>query len=99
MTKNTKYAVDTLLAYLDDVKSWLSKSFLLLNTDKTEVIVFCPSEHRASNQLYLKTLNYLISPQVQNLGVEFDKCLKFDKKNSAVVGSSFFHLRALSKIK
>lgn len=49
LAKNTKCAIDTPSACLDDVKSWLSKKFIFLNTDKTEVIVFRASEHRTSN--------------------------------------------------
>ncbi len=99
LIKKTHFSIDTLTACLADVKSWLSKNFLFLNPDKTEVIVFSPSEHGASIQPNLGNLNPFISPHVQNLGVVFDNSLKFDKQISAVVGSSFFHLRSLSKIK
>ncbi len=99
LTKKTNFAIDTLTACLADVKSWLSKNFLFLNPDKTEVIVFSPSEHGANIQPNLGNLNSFISPHVRNLGVVFDNSLKFDKQISAVVGSSFFHLRSLSKIK
>ncbi len=99
LTKKTNVAIDTLTACLADVKSWLSKNVLFLNPDKTEVIVFSPSEHMPSVQINLRTLNSFISPHVRNLGVVFDNSLKFDKQISAVVGSSFFHLRSLSKIK
>ncbi len=99
LIKKTNCSIDTLTACLADVKSWLSKNLLFLNPDKTEVIVFSPSEHGASIQPNLGNLNPFISPHVQNLGVVFDNSLKFDKQISAVVGSSFFHLRSLSKIK
>ncbi len=99
LTKKTNFAFDTLTACLADVKSWLSKNFLFLNPGKTEVIVFSPSEHGASIQPNLGNLNSFISPHVRNLCVLFDNYLKFDKQISAVVGSSFFHLRSLSKIK
>ncbi len=94
-----KHALNSLSACLDDVKSWLSKNFLFLNLDKSEVIVFVPSETRTQNTLNLEFLNFAISSQVRNLGVEIDNGLKFDKQISSVVGSSFCYLRSLSKIK
>ncbi len=98
-TKEKESAINTLSACLDDVKSWLSKNFFFLNTDKTEVIFFGSSDSRHQNQLDFKHLHSFISPHVRNLCVVFDNHLKFNKQISSVVGSSFFHLRSLSKIK
>ncbi len=36
---------------------------------------------------------------MKNLGVEFGNSLKFDKHISSMIGSSFFHLCLLAKIK
>ncbi len=99
VTMEKKHVLNSLSACLDDVKSWLSKNVLFLNSDKSEVIVFGPSETRTQNILNLEFLNFAISSQVQNLGVEIDNGLKFDRQISSVVGSSFFYLRSLSKIK
>ncbi len=91
LIKKTNFSIDNLTACLADVKSWLSKNFLFLNPDKTEVIVFSPSEHGASIQSNLGNLNPFISTQVRNLGVVFDNSLKFDKQISAVLGSNFLN--------
>lgn len=40
---NDKQALETLLACLADVRSWMSLIFLHLNESKTEAIVFGPS--------------------------------------------------------
>lgn len=42
---------------------------------------------------------FFYSSILHNLGEEFDNCMKFDKQFSTVVGSSFFYLHSLSKIK
>lgn len=50
-----KHVLNSLSACLDDVKSWLSKKFLFLNSDKSEVIVFGPSETRTQNYQILSS--------------------------------------------
>jgi len=99
VARNNQSALNSLFACLDEVKCWLSKIFLFLNADKTEVIVFGPSVSTGSNKINLGYLQPFVSPSVRNLGVEFDNSLKFNKHISSVIGSSFFHLRLLAKIK
>lgn len=99
VSRKNNSSLGNLTACLEDVKAWLANNFLFLNSDKTEVIVFNSSESRPSNHLDLESLNQFISPQVRNLGVMVDRCLKFDKQISAVIGSSFFSLHSLTKIK
>lgn len=75
MTTENKRALNSLSACLDDIKPWLSKNYLFLNLDKSEVIVFVPSETRTQNKLNLECLNFTTS-KVWNLGVEIDNGLK-----------------------
>ncbi len=49
--------------------------------------------------LHFGHLSSFFTPCAKNLGVLFDCNLGFEKQISAVVKSSFFHLRRLSKIK
>ncbi len=51
VTTEKKHVLNSLSACLDDIKSWLSKNLIFLNSDKSEVIVFGPSETRAQNIL------------------------------------------------
>ncbi len=76
-------------------------NFLTLNEDKTEVILFGPSDALSFNA-YNLDLGYFaqwITPCVKNLGVLLDSSLKFDKQINNVVRSCFFHLRHLAKVK
>ncbi|MHC5954089.1 reverse transcriptase domain-containing protein, partial [Streptococcus pyogenes] len=60
---------------LKDIKSWMAANFLLLNSDKTEVIVLGPENLRnmVSNQiLTLDGITLASSNAVRNLGVIFD---------------------------
>lgn len=99
LTSGNENAVSNLSACLNDVKAWLSKNVLFLNSDKSEAIVFCPSEHRRQHLPNLDLLNLTISAKVCNLGVVIDNNLQFDRQIASVVGSSFFHIRSFSKIK
>lgn len=91
--------LDSLTACLEVVKAWLANNFLFLNSDKTEVIVFDPSETRPRHDLDLGSLDLFISLQVRNSGVMLHSSLKFNKQISAVIGSNFFYFRLLAKIK
>lgn len=96
---NDKQGLETLLACLTDVRSWMSLNFLHLNESKTEVIVFGPSVGKVNPNTDYDYLNSYIKPTVKNLGVLFDSSLKFDQHINSVVKSCFFHIKLLSKVK
>jgi len=108
LSKKNTSTLDSLTTCLEEVKTWLAGNFLFLNSDKTEVIVFNPSETRQIYDFDLGSLGRSIDAQVQNLGVILDSSLKFDKQFdslirnliSAVAISSFFffYLRSIPKI-
>ncbi len=97
--RNNSTVITSLLQCLEEVKSWLVQNFLFLNEDKTEVIVFGPNENSQYISPELESLSVFRSSRVRNLGVLVDQHLKFDKYISSVIGSSFYQLRLLSKIK
>ena len=80
---------------LKDIKTWMSSNFLLLNLDKTEVIVFDPKHLR--NGLVDFTL--ASSTTVRNLGVIFDQDMLFTQHINQVCQTAFFHLCNISKIR
>jgi len=58
-----------------DIKTWMSTNFLMLNSDKTEVIVLGPKQLRDSLSDDIVSLDGIaLAPAttVRNLGVTFD---------------------------
>jgi len=89
-----------LQACLEDIKTWMTQNCLLLNSDKTEVVLFGPERFREKLSSYIVTLDGVSlgsSPTVRNLGVIFDQNLSFDSHIKQV--SAFFHLRNIVKIR
>ncbi len=97
--KRNSDGLDTLWACLADVKAWLSLNFQNFNAEKTEMIVFKPSDSMTAAEPNLGGLSSCVKHYVKNLGVVFDEHLKFDRQINSVVKSSFFQLRLLSKAK
>lgn len=89
-------------ACLKDIRAWMDQNFLLLNPDKTEVIVLGPQKLR---ETFSKDLNALdgisVAPNttVRNLGVLFDQDLSFSSHIKQISRTAFFHLRNIAKIR
>ncbi len=71
-------------------KDWMTSNFLLLNSDKTEILLIGPK---------ISTQNLLDSSTVTNLGVVLDSNLSFENNISHVTKTAFFHLRNISKLR
>ncbi len=80
-------AIEVLLACLQEAKSWLEHKCLALNENKTEIVLFGPSDFYDLGGL--DDLSSYVSPCVKNLGVLFDSGLKFDKQIHYVVNHVF----------
>ena len=91
-----------LQACLKDIKAWMTCNFLLLNSDKTEVIVFGPKHLRDSLSNHVVSLDGITlasSTTVKNLGVIFDEDMSFKCHIKQVTRTAFFHLRNIVKIR
>ena len=91
-----------LQACLKDIKTWMTRNFLLLNSDKTEVIILGPKHLRdtLSNDIAaLDDIALASNETVRNLGVIFDPDLSFDLHWKQISRTAFFHLRNISKIR
>lgn len=87
---------------LTDIKTWMTHNFLLLNSDKTEVMVLGPKHLREALCEHLVTLGGITTAPtttVRNLGVIFDPDLSFDAHIRQVCKTAFFHLRSIMKIR
>lgn len=71
---------------LNGIKTWITANFLLLHSDKTEVVVLVPEYLKIRQSSHLVTLNIASASgsTVKNLGVMFDQGLsvKSHKKQS-----------------
>ena len=91
-----------LQACLKDLNTWMTQNYLLLNSDKTEVIIFGPEHFREKSSSYIVTLHGISlasSSTVRNLGVIFDQNLSFDADVKQVFRTAFFHLCNIVKIR
>ncbi len=82
-----------------NIKDWMTSNFLLLNSDKTEILLIGPkdsTQNLLDYNLQLDGCN-VTSSTVKNLGVILDSNLSFENHISNVTKTAFFHLRNISK--
>ena len=91
-----------LQACLKDIKCWMTHNYLLLNSDKTEVIVLGPKHLRdslADNDFTLDGATLVSKATVKNLGVTFDQDMSFQTHINLITRSAFFQLRNIAKVR
>ena len=91
-----------LQACIKDIKDWMTCNFLLLNSDKTEVIVLGPKHLRDALCIDIVTLDGIAlasSTAVRSLGVIFDQDMSFNTHIKQTSRTAFFHLRNIIKIR
>ncbi len=84
-----------------NIKDWMTSNFLLLNSDKTEILLIGPknsTQNLLDYNLQLDGCN-ITSSTVTNLGVILDSNLSFENHISHVTKTAFFHLRNISKLR
>ncbi len=76
-----------------NVKDWMTNNFLLLNSDKTEILLIGPNNSAQNLLDYNLQLDGcpVTSSTVKNLGVILDSNLSFEKHISNVTKTAFFH--------
>ncbi len=85
-----------------DIKNWMMSNFLLLNSEKTEVLIIGPKTPTSNNLEHCLTLDGCSvnsSSSVRNLGVLFNSNLSFDSHVSSICKTAFFHLKNISKLR
>ncbi len=93
---------DTILACVEEIRTWMSVHFLQLNPDKTELIIFSSKPTLTKFQFpSLMIGNCEVHPcsHVRNLGVIFESPLTIDRQTNAICRSSYYHLRNIGHIK
>ena len=84
-----------------DLRNWMTINKLKLNTDKTELAVFC-SKFRAKPDLFsIKVGNQIIHPKksLKNIGAIFDETVSMLPQVNSICKSAFFHIRNISRIR
>ncbi len=87
------HQIEKLMECIVDIKTWMTNNFLLLNSEKTEVLIIGPKHHTINNLEHGLTLDGCSlnsSPSVMNLGVLFDSNLSFDSHVSSICKTDFF---------
>ena len=88
-------------ACLLDIKEWMAQNFLLLNSDKTEIMVVGPRSLRHNLSTYMPNIDGISitsSAVVKDLGVTLDSDIAFDAHIKNISRVAFYHLRNISKI-
>ncbi len=79
----------------------MTSNFLLLNSDKTELLLIGPKNSTQNLLDYNLQLDgcTVTSSTVKNLGVILDSNLSFENHISNITKTAFFHLRNISKLR
>ncbi len=84
-----------------NIKDWMTNNFLLLNSDKTAILLIGPKNSKQNildHNLQLDGCT-ATSYTVKNLGVILDSNLSFENHISHVTKTAFFHLRNIAKLR
>ena len=94
--------LQSLTACISDIRLWMRTNLLKLNDDKTEVIVFgTRSQLSKIGEVSIKIGNDTISavPSVRNLGVHFDKELKWTVHINRLTSNLYHILRKVAHVR
>ena len=93
---------NTLMDCISDLKLWMHNNFLMLNTDKTEVLLVGPKPLLSKSSNFSVSIDGLLvkpAPVVRNLGVLLDPSLNFDLHIKYLTKTAFFHLRNIARLR
>ncbi len=95
------HQIEKLMECIVDIKNWMKSNFLLLNSEKPEVLIIGPKtpSNNLEHCLTLDGCSVNSSSSVRNLGVLFNSNLSFDRHVSSICKTAFLHLKNISKLR
>ncbi len=96
------HQIEKLMECIVDIKYWMTNNFSLLNSEKAEVLIIGPKNHKSNNLACCLTLDGCSldsSSSVRNLGVLLDSNLSFDSHVSRICKTEFFNLKNIFKLR
>ena len=94
--------IDVIQSCLESVKCWMTKMFLRLNEDKTQLLVISPTRSLVNANLNTSLCfgDEIIKSEIKakNLGVIFDNAMSFNPQINNIVSSGYNTLRNLWNI-
>ena len=98
---DTVNAISRIEACVAEIKSWMITNKLILNGDKTVIIVFSAPRHSVScdvNRINIDGHDIVPAKTVKNLGVMFYDKLSLDSHIKNICKTSLFYLKNISNI-
>ena len=89
-------------ACLLDIKEWMALTFLLLNSDKTKIMVVGPKSLRHNLSAYMPNTDGISITSIaviKDIGVTLDSDLAFDAHIKNISRVAFYHPKNISKIR
>ena len=98
--KQSEMALQNVENCISDIRSWMSENKLLLNDNKTEILLFGKKSlvSKFPRGSKICDLDVLSSVSVRSLGVLLDPEFKMDAHVNALCKTSYFHLRNICRI-
>jgi hypothetical protein len=94
-------SMDKLAQCVSALKDWMSLNMLKLNTNKTDLVVFCARQQESPSDvtLRLEDCEVKVSDNVKNLGVYFDRHMSMEVQVNKTCHNAYINLKTIGKVR
>ncbi len=85
--------------WVHDIKSWMFRNFLQLNTDKTEILTVGLKNQRQRVYSHLASRSLKHNEQVRNLGIILDTDLSFENHIINIARTALYFFKNISNLR